>query len=91
MQIMHVSDMLRHHSDAPPLQCSANLTNWLHRNGDDGNNKITVDLVDEHTTLRRHMASKHKVSKPYVLLPILNSRTLRVSIDVGASQPNFFQ
>lgn len=36
-----------------------NLT--FNRNGVDGNNKIAVNLVDEHTTLQWHMASKHKV------------------------------
>ena len=58
MQILHVST-LSNHSDA--LRWS-DLAHWLNRNGDDGINRITVDLVDEHTTLRRHMASKHKVS-----------------------------
>ncbi|KAF8257127.1 hypothetical protein EI94DRAFT_1709545, partial [Lactarius quietus] len=28
---------------------------------ENGSNKATVDLVNEHTTLRRHMGSKHKV------------------------------
>ena len=36
-----------------------NLT--FDRNGVDSNNKMAVNLVDEHTTLQRHMASKHKV------------------------------
>jgi hypothetical protein len=43
-----------------------NLT--FNRNGVDGNNKTAVHLVDEHTTLRRHMASKHKVIEIFLSL-----------------------
>ena len=55
---MHISNS-SHHSDA--LKYS-DLTDCLHRNGDDDKGKIMVNLVDKHTTLRWHMASKHKVS-----------------------------
>jgi hypothetical protein len=57
-----------------------------YRNGDDGHHKVDALLVDQHSTLRRHMASKHKVRGVFVTQSA-RLKALRVSTGIGASLP----
>jgi hypothetical protein len=61
------------------------------RSGDGGCSKADRVLVDEHSTLRRHLASLHKVRNKILMLAKLNFETSRVYTNAGASLPASYQ